>query len=524
MSTTPRTTHATPTPDPAQAVDERFEVLVPRPRRIEPAGRTLSLTIDGASRPISVVTDPELPNAEWLTEYLSQFPGVDLPAATADPHGVDLTIRLSTAGHFEGVDGPEAYRLAITTDGIKVTGADAAGLFWGLQTLRQLLPPSNETNSGDITLPTGTITDAPRFAWRGLMLDVARHFFGADDVIRVLDAMALYKMNRLHLHLSDDQGWRLAIDGYPELTEIGGATQVGDGPGGYYSQDDYRRIVAHAEARHVMVVPEIDLPGHTNAALSSVPELNCDGTATAPYRGVDVGFSSLCVGTPETDRFVETVLTQVARLTPGPYLHIGGDEATSTDRAAYNTFIEATDAKVRELGKITVGWEDFVTADLHPTAVTQVWRDERADRIAEQNLAIVASPAAHTYLDQQYDEEMEFGFTWAGAIDTRRAYKWDPTQLGGDTELGAVPDGADPTRSTPEERILGVEGPVWTETVERFDQLCQLLFPRAAALAEVGWTDRERRDWDGFKARFATHPERLAALGIAVYADPALGA
>lgn len=425
-------------------------------------------------------------------------------------------------GLSEDVEGPEGYRLVISPDGIAVTGSDPDGVFWGLQTLRQLLPVSTETSADQVELPTGTVTDAPRFAWRGLMLDVARHFFGVDDVTRFIDAMAMYKLNRLHLHLSDDQGWRLAIDGYPQLTEVGGATQVGDGPGGYFSQDDYRRIVAYAAARHVVVVPEIDLPGHTNAALSSVPELNCDGTATASYRGIEVGLSSLCIGTPETDRFVDAVLTQLAQLTPGAYLHIGGDEAESTTPAAYKSFIEATDAKVRALGKTTVGWEDFAVANVDATAVAQVWRDDQADRIADLGLRIVASPAAHAYFDQKYDEDMDIGFTWAGLIDTRRAYEWDPTQLGGDTKFGALSDEVASPRSIPEDRVLGVEGPLWTETVERFDQLSLMAFPRAAALAEVGWTDRDRRDWNDFTARFAGHPERLAALGLTTYDDPVL--
>lgn len=507
------------------AADDRFEVLVPRPRSILPAGGTLLLGADWGSRPVRVEADRAVRGAPWLTGYLSRFPGLEAATTGDGRSGREVVLRLQHAEHIDGTDETptsEAYRLEISSDAITVTGSGAAGLFWGLQTLRQLLPVPDGGEAGEVELPTGTIVDAPRFAWRGLMLDVARHFFGVDDITRIIDAMALYKMNRLHLHLSDDQGWRLAIDGYPGLTAVGGATQVGDGPGGFFSQDDYRSIVAYAEARHVTVVPEIDLPGHTNAALSSVPELNCDQTATAPYRGIEVGFSSLCIGTPATDRFVDEVLTQLAALTPGPYLHIGGDEAETTSAADYRAFIEATEAKVRGLGKTTVGWEDFASADLHPSAVAQVWRDVMTDRITDQNLRIVASPAAHTYLDQKYDDDMDVGSTWAGLIDTRRAYEWDPTQLGGDTRLGAVPTNGEARSSMAEERILGVEGPLWTETVERFDQLCSMAFPRAAALAEVGWTDLGRRSWHGFTTRFASHPDRLEALGITVYDDPNL--
>lgn len=507
------------------AIDQRFEVIVPRPNLITATEDTLTLATDqGAPRPVVVDLAPELTDAALLIEVMANMPGLDGIVAGNEPlperDGSDpVAVRLDIS---RGNDGSEGYELNITPDAISISGSDDAGVFWGLQTLRQLLPVSRG-GAKAIELPTGTITDSPRFEWRGVMLDVARHFFAVEDVLRFIDAMALYKMNRLHLHLSDDQGWRLAIEGYPELTEIGGSTQVGNGPGGFYTHGDYRSIVEYAGARHVMVVPEIDLPGHTNAALSSRPELNCDGLATEPFRGIEVGFSSLCIGTPETKAFVEAVLTQVAEMTPGPYLHIGGDEAESTTPAEYRAFIEDTDALVRELGKTTMGWEDVAAADLHKSTVVQVWRDEQAERIDEQNLSIVASPAAHTYLDQKLSNEMDIGFTWAGVIDTQRAYEWDPTQLGGATVLGAIPVGEEPTDATPEERILGVEGPLWSETFERYDQLTQLAFPRAAALAEVGWTQRDLRSWDGFVTRFAGHPERLALLGVTPSPDRALG-
>ncbi|MEZ5381806.1 MAG: beta-N-acetylhexosaminidase [Microthrixaceae bacterium] len=515
------TTANSTTTSPAEPTDDRFEVLVPRPRLVAPSGGSLKVSggEPDAQAAVRVEADPAVEDADLLKELVPQLLGMTDAAAQPDSEAGALPIRL---GIDKTTEGPEGYELSIDTDGVAITGSDADGVFWGVQTLRQLLPATAGGASKPVELPTGVVTDAPRFEWRGVMLDVSRHFFGIEEVFRFIDAMALYKMNRLHLHLSDDQGWRLAIDGYPELTEVGGATQVGDGPGGFYSQDDYGRIVSYAAARHVMVVPEIDMPGHTNAALSSRPELNCDGQATEPYRGMNVGFSSLCIGTPETDRFVDTVLTQLAELTPGPYLHIGGDEAQSTEPADYRAFIERVDAKVRELGKTTMGWEDIAAAEVDPSTVAQVWRDEHTDRIAAQGLPIVASPAAHAYLDMKYDEDMDIGLAWAGVIDTKRAYDWDPTQLGGDTVLGAVAEGAEPQDATPEEGILGVEGPLWTETIEEFDELTTMAFPRAAALAEIGWTARDQRSWDGFRSRFSGHPDRLAAMGLATYDDPVL--
>jgi len=204
-----------------------------------------------------------------------------------------------------------------------------AGLFYGVQTLRQLLPAAVEYSAAfprPMRLPAARVVDAPRFAWRGAMLDVARHFIEAAEVKRFVDLMALYKLNRLHLHLSDDQGWRLEIRSRPNLTRHGGSTEVGGGPGGFYTQEQYADLVRYAQERFVTIVPEIDMPGHTNAALASYPELNCNGVAPALYTGTEVGFSALCVESEATYRWIDDVVREIAALTPGAYFHIGGEE------------------------------------------------------------------------------------------------------------------------------------------------------------------------------------------------------
>ena len=226
---------------------------------------------------------------------------------------------LTTVGSDPAL-GEEGYELTIAPDGVTITAAGPAGLFYGVQTLRQLLPPQIEqatAQAGPWTLPAGTIRDTPRFEWRGAMLDVARHFFGVADVKRYIDLLAYYKLNRLHLHLSDDQGWRIAINSWPNLAEYGGSTQVGGGAGGYYTQAEYADIVAYAQQRYIMIIPEIDLPGHTNAALASYAELNCNDVAPPLYTGTEVGFSSLCADKAITYTFVDDVMRELAALTPG---------------------------------------------------------------------------------------------------------------------------------------------------------------------------------------------------------------
>ncbi|HEX5581241.1 MAG TPA: family 20 glycosylhydrolase, partial [Gemmatimonadaceae bacterium] len=228
-----------------------------------------------------------------------------------------------------GSHGAEGYMVDVTPERVTIEASEPAGLFYGLQTLRQMAPAGVEHKATlwrTVRIPAGRVTDAPRFTWRGAMLDVSRHFLEVDEVKRYIDLMALYKLNRLHLHLSDDQGWRIEIRSWPNLARHGGATEVGGGKGGYYTQAQYSDIVAYAAARHITVVPEIDMPGHTNAALSSYPELNCDGKAPPPYFGVRVGFSALCVEREAVTRFVDDVVRELAPLTPGPWIHLGGDE------------------------------------------------------------------------------------------------------------------------------------------------------------------------------------------------------
>ena len=409
--------------------------------------------------------------------------------------------------------GAEGYHLRVTRTGVVLTAATPAGLFYGVQTLRQLLPPRVEytaTLPRSLRIPAVEVVDRPRYPWRGMMLDVARHFFEVEDVERVLDLMALYKLNRLHLHLSDDQGWRVEIPGYPDLTRIGGRTEVGGGPGGYYTVADYDRIVAYAAERFIEIVPEIDLPGHTNAALASVPELNCDGVARPPYTGTQVGFSSVCVDREETYAFVDAVVAQLAAQTPGEVIHLGGDEVEKLSDAEYARFMRRAQAIVASHGKRMMGWDEMVSAGLEPGSIVQVWQPQVRGtargiaRAVRDGAQVVLSPADRIYLDMKYDESTILGITWAGANGVRDAYDWEPASL---------------VRGVPESAILGVEAPLWSETLGTISDVEFLAFPRLAGVAEIGWSPRGR-SWREYRRRLAEHGPRWEALGVTFFRSP----
>ncbi|WP_446678313.1 beta-N-acetylhexosaminidase [Streptomyces scopuliridis] len=414
--------------------------------------------------------------------------------------------------------GGEGYRLESGRGGVTITAQEPAGLFHGVQTLRQLLPASVEKRTpqrGPWTVAGGTVTDTPRYAYRGAMLDVSRHFLTVDQVKLYIDQLALYKINKLHLHLSDDQGWRIAIDSWPRLATYGGSTQVGGGPGGYYTKAQYRELVSYAASRHLEVIPEIDMPGHTNAALASYAELNCDGIAPPLYTGTAVGFSSLCASKEVTYDFVDDVIRELAALTPGKYLHIGGDEAHSTSHADYVTFMERTQAVVRKYGKTVVGWHQLTGATPVEGAVAQYWgydatgAAERAQvaAAAKKGTRLILSPADRAYLDMKYDRATVLGQSWAGYTEVDRSYDWNPaTYLAG--------------AGVPEEAVLGVEAPLWTETLATSDQLESMAFPRLPGIAELGWSPAATHDWDTYKVRLAAQGPRMAALGIDYYRSP----
>ncbi|WP_238017770.1 family 20 glycosylhydrolase [Dactylosporangium sp. AC04546] len=495
---------------PAVAAVVNLQDVVPAPVSAQPtAGVTYTLPSNATIQTQSgsaAATDA----GNYLAGILRPSTGYALPVAAASGTPTSgIALLLSGADASVGAEG---YQLDVTAGLVTVRAQTAAGLFHGVQTLRQLLPPSIEAKTvqpGPWTLAGGRIVDYPRYAYRGAMLDVSRHFFGVDTVKRYIDEIAQYKLNTLHLHLSDDQGWRIVIDAWPRLATYGGSTQVGGGAGGYYTKAQYSDIVSYAAARHVTIVPEIDMPGHTTAALASYAELNCNNTAPPLYTGTDVGFSSLCIGKEVTYTFVQQVLAELAAITPGPYLHIGGDEAHSTSAADYRTFMNRIQPFVGANGKTVLGWHQLGQADHTANRVAQYWGTGSSDAdlaaAVSKGDKVLLSPANKTYLDMKYTWETPLGLTWAGLIEVQTAYGWDPATL-----LTGVPAAS----------IIGVEAPMWAETLTKLTDIEFMAFPRMPALAELAWSPQAVRNWDTFKVRLGAQGPRWTIQGINFYRSP----
>lgn len=497
------TPSASPTPMPTPVL-----ALVPQPARVDARPEApFTLTPD-----TSIYVPRGDARSIWLGRYLalrlapigSTGPAVRDPEASVTEGGISFI--LDPAG---APPGDEGYTLSVSSTAVRISARTPAGLFYGVQTLRQLLPPFLEYEAArprPIMIPAVEIVDQPRFAWRGAMLDVARHFFGVEDVKRYLDLLALHKINRLHLHLSDDQGFRIEIKSWPNLTARGGRTEVGGTPGGFYTQAQYAELVAYAQERFITVVPEIDIPGHTNAALSSYAELNCNGVAPPPYTDIKVGFSALCVDSEVTYRFLDDVIGEIAALTPGPYFHVGGDEVKTLTPEQYSRFIARADTMVTAHGKRTVGWDEVADVDLPRAPIVQHWRpDAKLAAAAAKGATLIFSPANRTYLDMQYEAATILGLNWAGRIEVRDAYDWDPATL-----MEGVGEGA----------ILGVEAPLWSETVATMADVESMAFPRLAAVAEIGWTPQSQRSWEDFRLRLGAIGPRWQAMGIHFQRSP----
>lgn len=485
--------------------------VIPLPVSLQ-LGAGHGFTVDSATVIFIRGADPDVERiGRFLSDLIGPTPerAPEVRHVTGAPPAGGISLTLDPA---DAALGEEGYELAVTSERIALRARRAAGLFHGVQTLRQLLPPEVEYTAAfprPLRVPAARITDYPRYTWRGAMLDVSRHFASVEDVKRYIDLMALHKLNRLHLHLADDQGWRIEIESWPNLAAYGGSTEVGGGPGGYYTQEQYADLVAYARDRFIVVVPEIDMPGHTNAALASYAELNCDGVAPPLYTGTEVGFSALCVHSDTTYRFVDDVVREISALTPGPYFHVGGDEVEELTAEEYTRFIERVQEIVTSRGKVMVGWDEIAAADLRPGSVIQLWRPDTAHieiiEAAARGASLILSPADRIYLDMKYDSATVLGLTWAGVTDVRRAYDWDPAEL-----LEGVRAGA----------ILGVEAPLWAETVGNIRDIEHMAFPRLAAVAEVAWSPPASRSWSEFRTRLGAQAPRWSALGINFYRAP----
>ena len=432
--------------------------------------------------------------------------------------------------------GSEGYVLEVVPDGVRITGSDAAGMFYGTQTLLQLLPPQvfgRSKAQGPIqwTIPAVSIHDRPRFHWRGLLLDVARHFFTKEEVKNFLDLMAEHKLNTLQLHLTDDQGWRVEIKRYPKLTEeaawrksIGFGLNAKDSTayradgryGGFYTQEDVRELVAYARARYITIVPEIEMPGHSGGALSAYPELSCFG---GPYNRDGGGMGIYCPGNDRAFDFLQDVLAEVIDLFPGTYIHIGGDEVgkqqwkrcpkcqarikqegLKDEHELQSYFVRRIERFINSRGRTLIGWDEILEGGLAPKATVMSWRSiESAVVAAEAGHDVVMTPTSNCYFDYcqaKTGEPRAIG----GFLPLQPVYGFDPM----------------PAKISPEKahHILGAGGTLWSEFFPNYAHVQYMTYPRACAMAEVTWTDPQRKNWDDFKRRLEVHLQRLKAQGV----------
>lgn len=515
--------------------------LVPAPRSVDGPGAALAHAAFGEGTTLDARPGTE-GVAGWLRRTLGAATGLPLPDG-AGRHSVLLRVSPDVAR----ASGPEGYRL--TTDrsvedvAVLVEGGGTAGVFWGVQTLRQLLGPDAHrraplTVGRQWDLPRIAIEDAPRFSWRGMMLDVSRHFMPKDGVLRYLDLLAAHKLNVLHLHLTDDQGWRIEIKRHPRLTGTGAwraRTKHGhrasplwnDTPhGGYYTQDDIREIVAYAAERHITVVPEIDVPGHSQAAIAAYPELgNTDVVDTASLTVWDTwGVSpNVLAPTDSTLRFYEGVLEEVLELFPSTFVHIGGDEcpkdqwkASATAQARIKElgladedelqswFVRHFDRWLADRGRRLIGWDEILEGGLAPGAAISSWRGYSGGiAAAEAGHDVVMCPEQQVYLDHRQaggdDEPMPIGYVRT----LEDVYRFEP-----------VPPSLAPEAAA---HVLGTQANVWTEVMQDSSRVDYQVFPRLAAFAEVAWSELPapaERDFPDFERRMAAHYGRLDALGV----------
>ncbi|MEV3911721.1 beta-N-acetylhexosaminidase [Streptomyces canus] len=478
--------------------------------------------------------------ARWLRTTVGAATGLPLEPYASGTSRILLRIAPSLA---DELGSPEAYRLTVDEHTVVIDGAGREGLFYGAQTFRQLLGPAAfrrapVTSGRAWEVPPVTIGDAPRFRWRGLMLDVARHFMPKDGVLRYLDLMAAHKLNVFHFHLTDDQGWRIEIKRYPRLTEVGSwraRTKFGHGAsplweekphGGFYTQDDIREIVAYAAERHITVVPEIDVPGHSQAAITAYPELgNTDVIDTTSLTVWDSWGISLNVLAPtdNTLRFYEGVFEELLELFPSEFIHIGGDEcakeqwresplvqarieelALEDEDALQSWFIGHFDKWLSARGRRLIGWDEILEGGLAEGAAVSSWRGYAAGiAAARAGHDVVMCPEQQVYLDYRQDAGADEPVPIAYVRTLEDVYRFEPV----------------PPELTPEEaaHVLGAQANVWTEVMEDQGRVDYQTFPRLAAFAEVAWSPLPapaERDFADFERRMAAHYELLDALGV----------
>lgn len=518
-----RRTVPTPIPQPGARLrtDLPAITVIPVPLRLT-EHRAEPFTISAATTIVADSTDPQVQRAlVALTSVLRPSTGFALPVMHQSnpvpivlPAALDtlrrnaIVIRLLTFVPPDPLGG-EGYSLRVDRDSVILTASSGAGLFHGVQTIRQLLPFGIESHQSALRMgvwkiPSVSVEDMPTYAWRGAMLDVARHFFTPDEVKQFIDILALYKLNTLHLHLADDQGWRIEIKSRPKLVAMGAPSEVGGGPGGFFTQAEYSDIVRYAGERFIKTVPEIDMPAHINAALISHPELSCGRRPPAVYTGIQVGFSAICPDSAGTYALIDDIIREIAAITPSRMFHIGGDEVQALNATQYATFIERVQGITQKYGARMIGWEEIGKTRLDATSIIQQWKSDSLTAGGDQAGQVILSAAPRMYLDMKYTPETELGLRWAGYVNVRKSYDWDPAMIKGVSQS----------------RVIGLEAPLWSETPRNITAAQYLIMPRLPAIAEVAWSSQGRRNWDNFRLRLAAHGPRWNLLGINYHRSP----
>ncbi len=505
--------------------------IIPEPAKMQAGSGHFSLS---ASTPIAVSENaPELDSlAAYLSDRLHTATWVEAEIIN-EPTPADSAIVLAL-DQDAFTDQPEGYALSVTPAQVEITAGTANGLFYGIQSLLQLMPPeifmddpSLVPNNVEWAIPTVEIEDEPRFEYRGLHLDVARHFFPVSFIKKYIDLIAMHKLNRFHWHLTEDQGWRIEIKQYPKLTKVGAwrdSTLIGHYTteeydniryGGYYTQDEIREVVQYAKERYVTVIPEIEMPGHASAALTAYPELGCEPNKAYHLQPTWGVFEDIFCPREETFTFLENVLSEVMELFPSEYIHIGGDEAPKTaweqsdfaqsviereglkdEHELQSYFITRIEKFLNSKGRQIIGWDEILEGGLAPNATVMSWRGEEGGiKAAQQGNNVIMTPTSHLYLDYYQAEAETEPLAIGGFIPLEKTYSYEP-----------IPDTLTQEES---EFILGAQGNLWTEYTHTGNKAEYMVYPRGSALAEVVWSPKEKRNWHNFLQRMQTHFKRF---------------
>ncbi len=499
--------------------------VIPQPSQITMGEGVFALSSEAAF--VYDASNAELKKiAGIFNQYLQEYYGFQFQENAKSRETVTLKLMKSLPL------GDEGYMLKVDKKGILITATGPAGIFYGMQTLKQLLPVRG--TDAPLAVQYCDIKDQPRFKWRGTLLDVGRHYFPVSFIKKYIDYMAMYKLNTFHWHLTEDQGWRLEIEKYPELTEIShwrDETVVGHartskeydgrGYGGFYTQKQVRDIVKYAADRYITIVPEIEMPGHTSAVLAAFPELGCSG---GPYKVQTiwgVHKEVFCAGKEETFNFLENVLDEVCELFPSKYIHIGGDECPKDEwkkcaacqkrikdeglkdeHQLQSYFIQRMEKYLNSKGRQIIGWDEILEGGLAPGATVMSWRGIKGGvAAAKEKHAVVMSPNSHLYFDHyQSENKDEEPLAIGGFLPLEKVYSYEPI----------------PEELAEDEKhfVLGAQANVWTEYIPSTKQVEYMLFPRICALSEVVWTPKDKKDYSDFERRMETQYQRLDRLGI----------